>query len=64
LLRATAFSQEQESEYGRAISADMALRPGIYFGLPAQFWRNLRNEYDLRRAAASPALKKLTPRTA
>jgi addiction module HigA family antidote len=45
----------------RAISADTALRLGIYFGLPAQFWLNLQNEYDLRRAAASPALKKLTP---
>jgi addiction module HigA family antidote len=48
----------------RAISADTALRLGIYFGLPAQFWLNLQNEYDLRRAAASPALKKLTPRAA
>ncbi|MHB8303240.1 MAG: helix-turn-helix transcriptional regulator [Acidobacteriaceae bacterium] len=25
----------------RAISADTALRLGIYFGLPAQFWMNL-----------------------
>jgi addiction module HigA family antidote len=33
----------------RAISADTALRLGIYFGLPAQFWLNLQNEYDLRR---------------
>jgi hypothetical protein len=48
----------------RAISADTALRLGIYFGHPAQFWLNLQNEYDLRRAAASPTLKKLTPRAA
>ncbi|MFZ1937854.1 MAG: HigA family addiction module antitoxin [Terracidiphilus sp.] len=48
----------------RSISADSALRLGIYFGLPAQFWLNLQNEYDLRRAAASPALKKLSPRAA
>lgn len=47
----------------RSISADTALRLGIYFGLPAQFWLNLQNEYDLRRAA-SPALKKLAPRAA
>lgn len=47
----------------RAISADTALRLGIYFGLPAQFWLNLQNEYDLRRAA-SPAHKKLSPRAA
>ncbi len=35
----------------RAISADTALRLGIYFGLPAQFWLNLQNDYDLRFAA-------------
>jgi len=48
----------------RAISADTALRLGIYFGLPAQFWLNLQNEYDLRRAAASPALRQVAPRAA
>jgi addiction module HigA family antidote len=34
----------------RSISADTALRLGVYFGLPAQFWMNLQNEYDLRTA--------------
>jgi antitoxin HigA-1 len=48
----------------RSISADTALRLGVYFGLPAQFWLNLQNEYDLRLASASPALKKVTPRAA
>ncbi|HEY1648905.1 MAG TPA: HigA family addiction module antitoxin [Terracidiphilus sp.] len=48
----------------RSISADTALRLGIYFGLPAQFWLNLQNEYDLRRAASSAALKRLAPRAA
>jgi addiction module HigA family antidote len=48
----------------RAISADTALRLGIYFGLPPQFWLNLQNEYDLRRAAASPALQRVSPRAA
>ena len=33
-----------------AISADMALRLGAFFGLPAHFWMNLQNEYDLRTA--------------
>ena len=47
----------------RSISADTALRLGIYFGLPAQFWLNLQNEYDLRRAD-SPALRKVTRRAA
>jgi len=48
----------------RAISADTALRLGIYFGLPAQFWLNLQNEYDLRLAAKSPALKRVRPKAA
>ncbi len=48
----------------RSISADTALRLGIYFGLPAQFWLNLQNEYDLRRAATSAALKRVAPRAA
>ena len=48
----------------RAVSADTALRLGIYFGLPAQFWLNLQNEYDLRLAAGSPALKRVIRRAA
>ena len=48
----------------RGITADTAIRLGIYFGLPAQFWLNLQNEYDLRLAADSPALKRLKPRAA
>ena len=46
----------------RAISADTALRLGIYFGLPAQFWLNLQNEYDLRRASTNPSLKNFAPK--
>ena len=46
----------------RAISADTALRLGIYFGLPAQFWLNLQNDYDLRLAASSSALAKIKRR--
>jgi antitoxin HigA-1 len=37
----------------RAISADTAIRLGKYFRLPAQFWLNLQNDYDLRIAQAS-----------
>ncbi len=48
----------------RAISADTALRLGIYFGLPAQFWLNLQNEYDIRIAKKTPALTKVKPRVA
>lgn len=47
----------------RAISADTALRLGIYFGLPAQFWLNLQNDYDLRLAKTS-VLSKVKPRIA
>jgi len=32
----------------RAITADTALRFQRYFGIDAQFWLNLQNEYDLR----------------
>jgi plasmid maintenance system antidote protein VapI len=28
---------------------------GSYFGLPPQFWLNLQNDYDLRKAASVEA---------
>jgi antitoxin HigA-1 len=46
----------------RAISADTAIRLGKYFGLPAQFWLNLQNDYDLRTAAGSGIGKGIKPR--
>jgi addiction module HigA family antidote len=48
----------------RAISADTAIRLGKYFGLPAQFWLNLQNDYDLRIAVGSGVGKKIIPRKA
>jgi addiction module HigA family antidote len=48
----------------RGISADTAVRLGIYFHLPAQFWLNLQNEYDLRRASANPDHVQIKPRAA
>jgi addiction module HigA family antidote len=48
----------------RAISANTAIRLGIYFGLPAQFWMNLQNEYDLRLAKSDTAIQSITPRKA
>jgi antitoxin HigA-1 len=48
----------------RAISADTAIRLGRYFGLPAQFWLNLQNDYDLRHAEGSGAGKGIRPRKA
>ena len=46
----------------RAISADTAIRLGRYFALPAQFWLNLQNDYDLRIAAANGAGAGIKPR--
>jgi addiction module HigA family antidote len=48
----------------RAISADTAIRLGKYFGLPAQFWLNLQNDYDLRIAESSGIGKGIRPRKA
>lgn len=46
----------------RAIGADTAIRLGRYFGLPAQFWLNLQNDYDLRIAEGSAVAKGIRPR--
>ncbi len=48
----------------RAISADIALRLGKYFGMTPQFWMNLQSDYDLRVASAKAPLKKIKPRMA
>ena len=31
----------------RSISAETAIRLGLYFGIDAQFWLNLQTRYDL-----------------
>ena len=46
----------------RAISADTAIRLGKYFGLPAQFWLNLQNDYDLRIAEGGGIGRGIRPR--
>ncbi len=43
----------------RSISAETALRLGLYFGIDAQFWLNLQNDYDLR-IARNRKLKTIT----
>ena len=48
----------------RAISADTAVRLGRYFGLPAQFWLNLQNDYDLRIAEGNGVGRSIKPRQA
>jgi len=47
----------------RSISADTALRLGTFFGLPAQFWMNLQNDYDLRSARVD-GLEQIRPHKA
>jgi addiction module HigA family antidote len=46
----------------RAVSAETAIRLGRYFGLPAQFWLNLQNDYDLRMAEGSGVGREIKPR--
>jgi addiction module HigA family antidote len=48
----------------RGISADTAILLGRHFGLPAQFWLNLQNDYDLRIAVGSGAGRGVKPRAA
>ncbi len=48
----------------RGVTADTAIRLGIYFGLPAQFWLNLQNDYDLRLAAHKTIHSRIRPRQA
>jgi antitoxin HigA-1 len=42
----------------RSISAETALRLGLYFGIDAQFWLNLQAEYDLRVARGNKTIKR------
>lgn len=37
----------------RRITADMALRLGLYFGNSPEFWMNLQTHYDLKMARRS-----------
>ena len=48
----------------RGISANTALRLGLYFGNSAQFWLNLQNRYDLAEAAKDRSIRKIRSRAA
>jgi antitoxin HigA-1 len=51
----------------RAITADTALRLGIYFGTSAEFWLSLQASYDLKRARreiGDRLRREITPRAA
>ena len=45
----------------RPITADTAIRLGLFFGMDARFWLNLQAEYDIR-VATRELSAKLTPR--
>ena len=45
----------------RPITADTALRLGLYFGMEPRFWINLQTEYDIR-IAAREFQTKIAPR--
>jgi addiction module HigA family antidote len=51
----------------RAVTADTALRLGIYFGTSPEFWLSLQASYDLkriRRAIGDRLRQEITPRAA
>jgi len=51
----------------RPITADTALRLGLFFGMEPRFWLNLQSEYDMRfaerelRAKIAPRIRALHP---
>lgn len=45
----------------RPITADTALRLGLFFNMEPRFWLNLQAEYDMRRTIRS-AQEKIAPR--
>lgn len=51
----------------RPITADTALRLGLFFGMEPRFWLNLQSEYDIRladrnlRAKIAPRIRVLQP---
>ena len=45
----------------RPITADTALRLGLFFNMEPRYWLNLQTEYDMR-VTARTLLNKITPR--
>jgi addiction module HigA family antidote len=45
----------------RPVTADTALRLGLYFSMEPQFWMNLQSEYDMR-VATRELRSKVAPR--
>jgi antitoxin HigA-1 len=62
LARATGISPNRITDIvnnRRRITADTALRLGLYFGTSAELWMNLQSHYDLKMAR-----RKLSPKAA
>lgn len=56
LARATGISPNRIAEIvnnRRRVTADTALRLGLYFGNSPEFWMNLQSHYDLKMARKS-----------
>ena len=45
----------------RPLTADLALRLGKYFGVSAECWMNMQQDYELRMAAAVSRLDRVKP---
>lgn len=45
----------------RPVTADTALRLGLFFGMEPRFWLNLQTEYDMRMATRN-LIEKIAPR--
>jgi addiction module HigA family antidote len=45
----------------RPVTADTALRLGLFFGMEPRFWLNLQTEYDMR-VTARTLQEKIAPR--
>lgn len=43
------------------LTAELALRLGKYFGIPAEEWMNMQRDYDLRVAANAVRLGRIKP---
>ena len=45
----------------RSITADTAVRLGVFFGTGPELWMNLQSTYDIRHAKASKSLESIKP---
>lgn len=44
-----------------AMSADMAVRLGRFFGNPAEYWMNIQRDYELHRARRQVVVERIVP---